>query len=122
MIEFFVEGTPVPQGSMKYIGNGRMIHSRQAELATWRALIAHKAKETGIWVTEEPVRLELVFHLRKPKTVKREFPTVAPDLDKLIRAVGDALHNVAYLDDSQIIDISAKKVYSDTLGVQIKIF
>ena len=123
MIEFFVEGKPVPQGSMKYIGNGRMIHNRQAELATWRALIAIKAKETGIWATDNLVKLDLTFHLKKPKTVKRDYPTVAPDLDKLCRSVFDALSNgIAYLDDQQVTELSARKIYSDTPGVLIKIF
>jgi crossover junction endodeoxyribonuclease RusA len=122
MIEFFVEGKPIPQGSMKYIGKGRMIHSRQAELALWRALIAQKAKQVGIWATEEPVKLHLTFHLKKPKSVKREYPTVPPDVDKLIRAVLDSLTNFVYLDDSQVISVFGEKIYSDTPGVKIKIF
>ena len=63
----------------------------------------------------------MTFRLKKPKTVKRDFPTVAPDLDKLVRGVLDSLTACAYLDDSQVIDIKAKKVYSDIPGVDIEI-
>jgi Holliday junction resolvase RusA-like endonuclease len=47
----------------------------------------------------------------KPRTVKRLHPTVAPDLDKLIRAALDAMTAVAYLDDGQVTEITAMKVY-----------
>jgi Holliday junction resolvase RusA-like endonuclease len=49
--------------------------------------------------------------MTKPKTVKRLHPTVPPDLDKLIRAVLDAMTAIAYLDDGQVTEINAVKVY-----------
>jgi len=49
----------------------------------------------------------------KPKTVDSPLPSVAPDLDKLVRAVGDALAIAGvYADDSRIVRISARKVYA----------
>jgi Holliday junction resolvase RusA-like endonuclease len=71
---------------------------------------------------EGAIGIEIVFRVKRPKTVKRDLPTVAPDLDKYIRGVLDALTGIAYLDDSQVIDIKAEKVYSDTPGADIKIF
>jgi len=121
MIRFGVEGTPISQGSMKHIGQGRMIHSRATELATWRALVALAAKQAGCEPIPDPIAISITFRLKKPKTVKRALPTVAPDLDKLVRGVLDALTGCAYLDDSQVIDIKAKKVYSDITGVDIEV-
>jgi Holliday junction resolvase RusA-like endonuclease len=46
--------------------------------------------------------------------VKRPQPIVPPDLDKLIRGVGDALTGVLYDDDSQVIRCLAWKTYADT--------
>ena len=122
MIQFFVEGTPIPQGSMKHIGNGRMIHSRATELATWRALIALAAKQAGCTPIDSPIIISMRFQLKRPKTVKRDHPTVPPDLDKLVRGVLDGLTNTAYSDDSQVIDIKAEKVYFEAPGADIKIF
>lgn len=42
--------------------------------------------------------------------------TVKPDTDKLIRSTLDALTGVAYDDDSQVVNISACKIYDDDLG------
>ena len=106
---------------MKHIGNGRMIHSRATELATWRALIALAAKQAGCTPIDSPIIISMRFQLKRPKTVKRDHPTVPPDLDKLVRGVLDGLTNTAYLDDSQVIDIKASKVYSETPGVEIEI-
>ena len=63
-----------------------------------------------------PVELEVMFYLDRPSsvsTVKRPYPTVPPDLDKLIRGVGDALTGVVYDDDSQVIRTLAWKTYAD---------
>jgi len=116
-----VEGTPIPQGSMKHIGGGRMIHSRATELATWRALIANAAKQAGCKPIDSPIIISMRFRLKRPKTVKRDHPTVAPDLDKLVRGVNDGLTGTAYTDDSQIVQIFASKEYADNPGVDIEI-
>jgi len=121
LISFSAEGTPIQQGSMRYIGNGRMIHSKSAELAIWRSTIALAAKNAGCKPVDSPIIISMRFRIKKPKTVKRQHPTVPPDLDKQIRSVLDALTGTAYIDDSQVIDIKASKVYSDAPGVDIEI-
>ena len=121
MISFSCDGTPVPQGSMKVI-NGHILHSQGSALAVWRSTVALSARLSGAKAVDGAVGIEIIFRVKRPKTVKRDYPTVAPDLDKYIRGVLDALTGIAYIDDSQVIDIKAEKVYSDTPGADIKIF
>ena len=118
---FFVKGRPVPQGSMKFIRPGVMIHSRSQELALWRADIARNAELFGFKPIASAVKVELDFVMNRPKSAKRVFPSVKPDLDKLIRAVLDGLTGVAYEDDSQVILIQSSKTYGDKQGVWIGI-
>ena len=106
---------------MRHIGNGRMIHNKAAELATWRALVALGAKQAGCQPIDSPIIISMRFRIKRPKTVKRDLPTVPPDLDKQIRSILDALTGTAYADDSQVVDIKASKVYSDNPGVDIEI-
>ena len=120
MIEFNVIGIPVPQGSMKVI-NGHVIHSQGSALAAWRSAIALTAKSKGAKPVTEAIIIEIIFTMQKPKTVKREEPCVAPDLDKLIRAVLDALTAIAYVDDGQVTEVHARKVYGDNVGAQIRV-
>ena len=120
MISFSVTGQPVPQGSMKVI-NGHVIHTRGSALAAWRSAVALEARKAGAFPTRAPINLNMTFVLVKPRTVKRNSPTVPPDLDKLIRGVLDALTAIAYTDDSQVIEITAKKIYGELPGVTIDI-
>ena len=121
MIKFSVEGTPIQQGSMRHIGQGRMIHSKAVELAAWRADIASAAKMAGCKPILDPIAITMKFRVKRPKSVKRDYPTVAPDLDKYVRGVNDGLTGVAFADDSQVIKIIASKEYSDNPGVDIEI-
>ena len=120
MIEFRAVGAPVPQGSMKVI-NGRVLHSQGSALAVWRSSIAWAAKQAGAKLTDAPITITMVFIMPRGKTVKRALPTVAPDLDKLVRGVLDALTGVAYLDDAQVVSIHAHKVYGSSGGVEVRL-
>ena len=120
MIEFRADGSPVPQGSMKVI-NGRVLHSQGSALAVWRSTIAFNAKLAGATPLDGAMEIQMVFIMPRPKTVKRTHPTVAPDLDKLVRAVLDALTNICYLDDAQVTDIRACKIYGSSPGVEIRL-
>ena len=92
---------------------GRVRHSNKAELEAWREKIAWLGKGAGLRPQDGPVALTLAFSMPRGKTVTRPFATVAPDLDKLCRAVLDALTGVAYLDDCQVTDLRAVKGYGD---------
>lgn len=97
------------------------------QLPEWRKEIVLAAKEAMLsssdwFMTDKPVRVEAVFFLPKPKTVKREYPTVAPDVDKISRGVLDALTAAGvYEDDAQVVELIALKRYSETSGVSIRV-
>jgi crossover junction endodeoxyribonuclease RusA len=119
-IDLLVEGVPVPQGSFRHVGNGRII-SANPKLNTWRDTIAQQiATQTAHRLIEAPIRLQLVFTLPRPKSVpigRRATPTTKPDLDKLTRAVMDAISLERYCqvikDDSLVTDLHAAKRYAD---------
>jgi len=65
---------------------------------------------------ESPVALELLFKMKRPKSVskkKRPEHTVKPDLSNLIKLVEDAANRILYNDDSQILEIKARKEYAE---------
>jgi Holliday junction resolvase RusA-like endonuclease len=98
-----------------------MIHNKAVELAAWRADIASAAKLAGCKPILDPIAITMRFRVKRPKSVKRDYPTVAPDLDKYIRGVNDGLTGVAFADDSQVVQIIASKEYADKPGVDIEI-
>lgn len=122
-----VNGNPVTQGSkvISFTGGGAyMREARAGQLTVWRnsvAIAARQAMRTGIppgesWFADGvPVEIAAEFRLPLPRTTQRRYPTShrSGDLDKLIRAVGDALTDARVLgDDAQIVRIDASKVHA----------
>ena len=48
-------------------------------------------------------------------------PDVKPDLDNVIKVVLDAINAIAFLDDKQVIQITAEKFYSENPRVEVLI-
>jgi Holliday junction resolvase RusA-like endonuclease len=46
-------------------------------------------------------------------------PAHMPDIDKLLRAVMDALTGIAYADDSQVIECMVSKVYGESTFIEV---
>lgn len=126
LISFQVRGLPIPQGSTRaWVLHGKPVITSTAKgLATWRRLVADVAQNYAPaepW--DGPVGIELHFGLPKPKSApkrKRVWPDKRPDLDKLTRAVLDALTYVVFGDDSQVVEIQASKDYGAP-GVVVEI-
>lgn len=121
---FFIAGEPAPQGSKTgRVVNGRVVMwESSAKVKPWRAAVTTITQQEmvrkGIKTFTEPMELCLSFYLPRPKTVKREFPSVKPDLDKLIRSTCDGLKTGGlYTDDALIIAITATKQYAP-VGMQ----
>lgn len=126
-IAFTVLGRPEPQGSSKgfiYCGkDGKQrvaITSDNPQMKNWRQNVGwcaldaiSRAANRGRIAREAPVRLTVSFFLQRPVSVpkRRIAPTVKPDVDKLVRAVSDALTGIVWEDDAQIVEIVAQKSY-----------
>ena len=51
----------------------------------------------------------------------KELPLKKPDIDNIVKVVADALNGVAYHDDTQIVMVVAKKVYSLLEGLDVTV-
>jgi Holliday junction resolvase RusA-like endonuclease len=115
-VSLSVTGNPASQGSHA-IMYGRIVQVNSSKHKAWRKAIVQEAIATlpDEWQPiDEPCELIVNFYLPKPKTVDRQLPSVSPDLDKLIRAVGDSLTDSGVVtDDSRIVRISARKLYAE---------
>ena len=123
---FFVPGEPITEGSTRAFTSGQRVvvtHDRGPELDQWRLKVAHAAQaaaQDAGWEPryDGPVAVTAAFFLPRPKSAKKRLvPHVKPDLDKLIRAVGDALapykQDGVLKDDSRIVTWRATKDYDD---------
>lgn len=115
---WFTAGDPVTQGSKRLgtnqrTGNAVVIEMAGQRLKNWRAYIHHDAQQAIPEPLTGPVCLTLVFCLRRPRSARKaeHWPATRPDIDKLQRAVLDALTGVAYRDDGQVAMIIAEKAW-----------
>jgi Holliday junction resolvase RusA-like endonuclease len=138
-----VYGVPAPQGSKKanpiYRGsakNGTRAFTGQVTLtemskkvAPWRQAVQEAVAEAirfqtthDLWegVLDGPVEVRVTFSIRRPTSVsptRRPWPSVTPDLDKLIRSTMDGISmGGAWLDDKLAVRIVTEKVYAGTPG------
>jgi Holliday junction resolvase RusA-like endonuclease len=126
---FTVYGTPRPQGSTKTwtrrdprTGEYKpaITHSNRDSLMQWRndirAAIQQRASQFREVLITGPVVVRGIFYLAKPPSVpkKRVWPIVAPDVEKLARAVSDALEHTLIVNDAQVVGWIAWKCYTDT--------
>ena len=114
-VTFRVDGVPIPQGSKKaFVVKKRavLVDDNAAKLKPWRARIAAAADLGHMF--DVPVVVRAVFYMPRPETVRRALPSVKPDLDKLMRALGDGMTDGGLIsDDSRIVTEILKKRYAD---------
>jgi Holliday junction resolvase RusA-like endonuclease len=120
ILEFDVIGLPSPQGSKRaFVRNGRanLVEVAGAALKDWRTSVTARAVEAARdvdWVIlEGPVAVEVLFRLPRPKSRPHDvWHAVRPDVDKLARAVLDAVSSARlWVDDCQVSDLRAWKRY-----------
>lgn len=120
------------------VAYGRKVAASNASaLGLWRDRVGiAAAREWGEENVdkESAFRVVLTFYFERPKghygkkglrPSAPKFVTKRPDVDKLARAVLDALTHIVFADDSQVVRLMAKKEYCDEgrgahLAVSIK--
>jgi len=133
-IQFFVPGVPQPGGSKK----GFVVRTKAGGLranivedakrnAPWRAVVALAARD--LFLTGPltgPLVVTFSFAMPRPGShygtgrnadkLKETAPTghtCKPDITKLVRSTEDALKGIAWVDDRQIVDQAAGKMYTN---------
>ncbi len=135
-IRFFVPGVPATQGSKRHVGGGVMVDMCKT-LKQWRRSVGaaclaemnQRGRDTiapGV-----PVHMDVCFVFQRPaghfgkrglRPSAPAWPTGTRDLDKLLRAIFDALSKKAYRDDGQVVRACEQKRYAhqgETPGVLV---
>jgi Holliday junction resolvase RusA-like endonuclease len=138
MIEFVVYGTPVAQGNLTRNAHGA-VYDKTKDHGPWRDSLVHKIREAmddeGIVEPEVgSIRVDATFYFARPRshygsgrnasTIRPAAPgpyhRQKPDLDKLMRSLGDALTIARVIrDDCQIAEISTAKLWADRAYVYV---
>ena len=59
-----------------------------------------------------PLGISFTFRFTRPKSVKRKYPTVPPDLNNIIKPIEDAMKGILIHDDKDIVEYGrTRKLY-----------
>jgi Holliday junction resolvase RusA-like endonuclease len=129
-----------------FVVNGRtVVTADNKKTRPWRQDVAAAAEkatdENGVrrrYLGDTPIVVDVAFYMPRPKghygtgrnagQIKASapaFPTVKPDVDKLARAVLDALKTAGiYRDDAQVVDMYPRKRYamSGSAGARVHVW
>lgn len=137
MLKFFVRGDPATQGSKRAIFipklNRAIVTEDCKRNKSWRSDVRNEAQiavnHSGWQITDKPIKLQLTFVLRRPKShynskgvLRPNAPTYhtkKPDTVKLARAVEDALKGLVWADDSQVCEEIIIKRYDSAALVGV---
>jgi len=125
MIRLTIPGTPVAKGRARSTRSGRHYtpeKTRRAEDSFAGRVFAQLTPEQRTPATG-PLVLEVTFVMPIPaswsgkKTRDAESgatkPVSRPDLDNLLKLAKDACNSILWVDDSQVVEVYAKKTYGE---------
>lgn len=130
-IRITIDGHPKGKGRPKFSKQGHAY--TPSDTREYEALIvtAYRAAYHGFKFPKETqldLRIRAYYPIPKSdskanrmKKLKNELrpKNIKPDIDNVVKIVCDALNDVAYHDDTQIVDQQARKFYSDQPRVEI---
>lgn len=120
MCDFEIEGKPVGKGRPRFRRMGNFVQTYTPEkTAEYEKLVRIRFQNAGGVITDKPVRVEITAFFAPPKSTKKRdkaemlmnkiLPTKKPDCDNIAKIILDALNQIAYKDDSQVIELVVKK-------------
>lgn len=121
-VSFHAPGVPAPQGSKVRTRFG--MREASTRVKPWRDVVTRAAAIAAdaaglLGPLSPPYAVDLWFYIPKPRTTRATHP-VAPaigDLDKIVRACGDALTASGLIrDDRFIIRLTAEKAWAGADG------
>jgi Holliday junction resolvase RusA-like endonuclease len=133
-IHFQVEGDPKGKGRPRFsrVGNFTKVYTDKQTLS-YEAMIATFAKQA--MGASEPLKtpVSVFLHVRLPipqsYSKKRkegclsglEMPCKKPDIDNIAKTYLDAMNEVIFVDDTQVVELHVKKVYAEKPGVDVMV-
>lgn len=117
-----IPGEPVSQGRPRFSTHGGFPRAYDPKKSkegkqSVRFFVAKAMEDQGIDVLTGPIMLQVQFGIKLPKSQERKrtpkpriWRVKKPDLDNLIKLVKDGCSGIAFLDDNQIVKVSAEKI------------
>ena len=133
-ITFTVPGAPVGKGRPKFARRGNFVSTYTPEkTASYENLVKVKAEEAmqGNQIIDGPAYVQILLFVAPPNSwsmkKKQEavdgkiFPTSKPDIDNVIKGIFDAMNEIVWRDDKQVVCLSVVKSFAPTPKAVIEV-
>lgn len=131
VVRFTVYGDPKGKGRPRF--NTRTGHAiTPKDTVSYESLVRLEyARQCKSWKFGDTAMLDMriMAYYSIPKSASKKKradmisgalrPTKKPDMDNVVKIIADSLNQVAYRDDTQIVDCQCRKFYSDKPRVEI---
>lgn len=125
VVVFEVPGEPRGKGRPRFTRDGHPYTDSETRAYEKKIVAYYRQKLGGFrWPDAELISVSVVAYYKIPKSATKAvaasmregelLPSKKPDIDNVLKIALDALNGVAYKDDSKVVSVSGKKIYSDT--------
>lgn len=134
-IEFVVPGTPVGKGRPRFAKRGNFVKTYTPEkTASYENLVklAAQAAMRGAPPVADAVGCRMVLRVIPPASwskKKREqalagviYPISKPDIDNVVKGIFDAMNEVVFLDDKQVVHLTLDKAYATEASATVEVW
>lgn len=128
-MKIIIEGKPEPQLRPRISGNRMYDPKKTSDYKKYVRLSARQQYKGEPLKKALTVEMDIYREIPKSTSNKRRLmknekairPIVKPDVDNYTKGILDALNGIIYKDDSQVVDLTARKYYSDNPRVEVEI-
>lgn len=127
---FIIYGECVAKARPRFTQYGHVY--TPAKTKEYERLIKSVARENNIPCITTALKIDITIYKSIPASwtkKKKEqalngelLPVVKPDIDNYVKAVLDGLNGVLFVDDKQIIELTARKKYSESAKVEVTVW
>ena len=134
MIVFTIPGTPVGKGRPKFARRGAFVTTYTPEkTASYENLVKVKAEEAmvGRELIAGAVAVTILLFITPPASWSNKkmlqalnheiLPTTKPDIDNVIKGIFDAMNEIVWNDDKQVVDVTIRKRYANTARATVEV-
>jgi len=129
MLTYMVEGNPVGKGRPKFARKGNFVSTyTPTKTRDYETVINDAARKAmgSNEILETPVTVAIYITVPIPQSYSKkrteaclsgsERPIKKPDIDNVAKCFLDAMNEIVYKDDTQVLNLHIKKVYG-TIGM-----
>lgn len=133
-VAFTVPGAPVGKGRPKFARRGNFVTTYTPEkTASYENLVKMAAALAmdGRSMYEGAVAVVMWLYVTPPASWSQKkqreallnniLPTSKPDVDNVIKGIFDAMNEIVWKDDKQVVELTVKKRYSETARAQVEV-